>query len=42
VIPTLYSFGKAKIVGIASAFGVDMLNKRRSDVNTAGVTGVWS
>ena len=39
-MPTLYSLGKAKIVGIALASGVAGVKSRRSEVNIAGVTGL--
>ena len=38
-MPTLYSLGKAKIVGMASASGVAGVNRRRSAENTEAVTG---
>jgi hypothetical protein len=36
----VYSLGKAKIIGIASPWGLVGVNKRRSEANTDDVTGV--
>jgi hypothetical protein len=37
-MPTVYSLGKAKIVGIASLFGVAFVNNRRSAANISEFT----
>jgi len=42
VIPTLYSLGKAKIVGMASGSEVVGVNKSRSAEKTEAVTGFFS
>ena len=41
-MPTLYSFGKPNIVGMASLSGVAGVNKRRSAANTPVITGKLS